>query len=454
MTIARVNQRTVETTVKRIREENYRGLQRRLVWRSTICRRGMILPFIGLILFLTFVYFEPALVFPVLGEVRAAFLIAVVTMVMAYMAGARPPKALQNRLFIALIFIAIVSVLTAPLPADEITRAHLSHLFKAVALFFLVSMIITSKKYVGMFYHVTIGFGFIVAFITLLTVRAGIEGLKGGNLYRMVNYFGGIGDDPNEFGVLMVAMMPLPLGLIEEEKSLAKKALLLLIALVFVLCAIRTRSRGAFLGLAIVSLLLLWQNRRRAGAYIAAVLMALYVLTHTHYGYWERLSTLESMDAVEQDHSANTRMIQNKYAIELMKRHPLTGVGPGNFIRAKINILGVYPSSRQARYVPHNTYLGLGAEMGLFALAVFLGVIFFSIRDCYIAERNLRRIGGPAARYRNMAGSVRIGLIGLIVTITFLSEQYNLIMYQFIAMAVSFRALSEKELAQPVQRDG
>src|SRR3972149_10249855 len=276
----------------------------------------MNLPFIGLTLFLTFVYFEPSIFSPWLARVRAAFVISIITLIAAVATGVKLPKATQNKLLILLFITAVLSLYLSPLPIRADNYTGLSHLYKAIALSFLVVIIISSKDYLVKFYYMTMGFGFVVSITTLLTFRAGIESLKGvdrgRDIGRMINYFGGMGDDLNEFGALMVAVFPLHAVLIADEKSWIKKILFSIIALSFLLCITRSRSRGAFVGLLIIFTLLLWENRKKTGIIFISILMLTYTYFNTHQSYWERITTLKSMETIEADRSAFARILQNR----------------------------------------------------------------------------------------------------------------------------------------------
>lgn len=404
----------------------------------------MIIPFYGLVLFLIFVYFEPSLFFPLLAEARVAFIISVLTIVAAMIAGARPPKALQNRLFILLLIIAVVASVFSPIPFNDNTKLHLSHLYKAIALYFLVCMLVSSKDYLVKFYYITMGFGSFVGIASFLTVRQGIAALKGGHLYRMVNYFGGIGADPNEFGAFMLAMLPLPFVLIEGEKSLPKRILLLFITLIFILCVIRTRSRGAFVGLMVILAMIFWENRKKAGRVLLLAVFVLFAFFHTHHGYWERISTIESTESIEADNSAYSRILQMGYALKMMRLYPLTGVGPGNFVQAKISLFGLNPELKGTFLVPHNAYLGLGAEIGVFGILIFISIIIISILNSYSSQKFFEKKEKLFIFYRFSKG-IRIGLIGLAISIFFLSQQYNLILYQWIGFTVALNAIAGRE---------
>ena len=421
----------------------------------------MNLPFIGLTLFLTFVYFEPSIFSPWLARVRAAFVISIITLIAAVATGVKLPKATQNKLLILLFITAVLSLYLSPLPIRADNYTGLSHLYKAIALYFLVVIIISSKDYLVKFYYMTMGFGFVVSITTLLTFRAGIESLKGGDLDRgmdigrMVNYFGGIGDDSNEFGALMVSLLPLPAVLIAGEKSWIKKILFSIIALSFLLCITRSRSRGAFVGLLIVSTFLLWENRKKAGIILIVILMLTYTYFHTHQSYWDRISTLQSEETIEADRNAFARILQNRQAIELIKRYPITGVGLGNFVQAKIDILKLVPVMEGElrgfiKYAAHNSYLGMGAETGIIGALIFSLIIITSIWYCYSSERYFKTRDDLLLFYK-ISQSIRIGLIGFAFCSIFLPNQFNLVFYQFLAIAAVLKNLAEKEKASDIK---
>jgi len=403
----------------------------------------MAIPFFLLVLFLSFIYFEPSLFFPVLMEFRVAFVVSILTLVAVLLSGKKPVKAIQNWLFILLLMMAILSSILSPLPYSENSQLQLSHLYKAIALFFLVSMIIESKEYLRRFYYITLVYGFVVSLTTLLTVRAGIPSLKGGDLYRMVNYFGGLGDDPNEFGAFMLALSPLPIVMLEGEKSFAKKILFSIMAISFILCITRTRSRGAFIGLLFVFILMIWENRKRFGMLVFFTFIIAYAYFNTHHGYWERIATLQSQEYIMEDNSSRDRLLQIQYATRLMGGYPLSGVGIGNYVQAKIQLLGLDPELKNTRHVAHNAFLGLGAEVGIFGLVIFIFILVTSIRNSYFSEKFLKNREDDFILYK-MSKGIRLGLIGFSIGMFFLSEQYNPIFYQWIAFIVAIKNLPEK----------
>ena len=138
-----------------------------------------------LIFFISFVYFEPSLFFPILGEIRAAFIFCLLALIIGLMSGAKPQKAIQNRLFIILFLISVVGLFLSPFPYNNHNQYVFSHFYKAIAFYFLLNILITEQDYFVKFFYINLVLAFIICFFSILTVKLGIEQLKGGNLYRM-----------------------------------------------------------------------------------------------------------------------------------------------------------------------------------------------------------------------------------------------------------------------------
>jgi hypothetical protein len=86
-------------------------------------------------------------------------------------------------------------------------------------------------------------------------------------------------------------------------------------------------------------------------------------------------STLSESDA--------GRIKAQNLASSLIKKHPVTGVGLGNFSKAASSLIG-----KNFSIMIHNIYLLIGAEMGLWALLFFLGFVlspFYLIQKKYLS---------------------------------------------------------------------
>ena len=401
----------------------------------------MSLPFLGLVAYLAFVYFEPAIWFPWLAEYRVALIIPLVTLVVAILRGARLPRAPQHALFILLLLTAVISTLFS----IEVQRSldHLAMLMKGVAFYFLVVLVVQSARSLRALLNVILIYGGLTTVATLITSKLDISRPGNSDLYRLSSFFGGIGDGPNEFGALLLALLPLPLCLLEADSSVRKKVALTTLALAIMLCITRTRSRGAFVGVVVVLGLLLLESRWRLRlALLLAPLVALVIL-YTHSGYWDRIATLESAEAIRAEGGAYGRLMQAQYALQLMALRPFTGVGLGNFVHAKITLLGLDPQSGLTQHVEHSAYLAIGAEIGVLGMLILLAILGVSVLQTYRSQRILSSSPELYVLSRT-SKAIRIGLIGFATAILFLSEQYNSILYQWVAFIVILRALAQQ----------
>src|SRR6202158_6464277 len=94
----------------------------------------------------------------------------------------------------------------------------------------------------------------------------------------------------------------------------------------------------------------------------------------------------------------------------MIKAHPFTGVGLGNFkplmpryVEAGTNIT--------VDTLAHNMYIEVAAELGLPALLVFLGIICFTYRSLV----RLRKAPSTHPLIRRTASALRAGLVGFAV---------------------------------------
>ena len=82
--------------------------------------------------------------------------------------------------------------------------------------------------------------------------------------------------------------------------------------------------------------------------------------------------------AYEKETSMGSRIIAWKNAIELIKEHPLLGVGTGGYEPAFVD--HVKDQKGQENFLhhdPHNQFLKILAELGIVGLVIFLSFLDF-----------------------------------------------------------------------------
>jgi putative inorganic carbon (HCO3(-)) transporter len=113
---------------------------------------------------------------------------------------------------------------------------------------------------------------------------------------------------------------------------------------------------------------------------ISVLIIFLALSLNPHVPTLERLST-------KGDISLNWRLETNRLALEMVRDHPLLGVGTGNYLTEYHNYLAIRPGLSRIHYGwLHNSYLQIWAENGTIGLLVFLSfllTIFIGLVNSY-----------------------------------------------------------------------
>jgi O-antigen ligase len=246
----------------------------------------------------------------------------------------------------------------------------------------------------------------------------------------------GLYANANDFAIMIALNWPICLGFLLATRNPVKKALWA-IGLVGMAWAVTlTYSRSGFMALVVAVCFSFWEfgvRGKRKYIIVAGLFMALLllpVMLPSHYG--TRLIGIfnPSVDALDLgSHAAREELL--KKSITLTLRHPLFGVGPGNFA-----------SATQYWHVTHNTYTQLSSEAGIPALVIFL----FILRQVFRNLRNIRK----TERFRDdpevqiLTGALRASFAGYLLGAFFASYAYELFIYGLVAFTgVLYRACED-----------
>ncbi len=272
-----------------------------------------------------------------------------------------------------------------------------------------------------------------------LTACAGTLILVFPYAYRQVLRFGGrlgVGlYEPNYFALALVLMLPLAF-IFARQESVGWKRLFWTGGIgVLLLEIILTASRGAFLGLIVILPLIalrLMKHRMLTLAVVACLLLVPVYLVPTTLG--QRLLA-SGLDSGVQDAgisaSNRTRRAVLQGGIRMMLDNPLTGVGLGNF-KANIPRYTDHPVAK----IAHSTYVQLGAELGLPALAAFLWLLYVT----FASLRHSARLATSEGRrdLAELAIALQIGLAGYLVSAFFLSAQFEKFFWLVVFLSICF----------------
>jgi probable O-glycosylation ligase (exosortase A-associated) len=245
-----------------------------------------------------------------------------------------------------------------------------------------------------------------------------------------------IGDN-NDFGLALNMTLPLFFCLARSESNPKVRKLFAFLFVITIPAVFCTYSRGALLGLIVVSGLMFLQMKERY-LLIPVALIALLVVGLAAPEAW-----LERMDPSREgavDASAKGRLNAWTYAFNLACDYPITGGGFSTFTR---ELFTRYAPPGAVIIGPHSVYFGLLAEHGFVGLGLYLTLVI----SCFATARQISKWAHhygdtQIIHYVNM---FRFSLIAFLTSGTFLGRAYFDYFFTIVAcLAVLKRIAFEK----------
>lgn len=338
----------------------------------------------------------------------------------------------EMRGVLGIMVLAIITVPTALWPGQSF-RMVLFGLSKTVLFFFLLLYCIRTFRELRRLAWAAAGAAGVLGLAIVLLSAVGRASVGG-------TY------DPNDTAFVMVCLLPIVVMLMVAEEG-RRRWLLATVVGLCLLTIIRTGSRGGFVALLVVALILIAKlPSRKAGLRIGIVAGgALVFILFAPQSYWDRIVTIwggESevtrTDRYVAAGISGARWEVWKIGVQIMLENPLLGVGMGNFSVAE----GMTHAGRKLEsnkfQAPHNSFTQIGAELGVFGLGLLLYLLYRGVRNCRAAIRLAKR--SPDLRYHlYVSQGIEAGLYGYMVGGFALSHAYTDIVYFLIATSVLLR---------------
>lgn len=188
---------------------------------------------------------------------------------------------------------------------------------------------------------------------------------------------------------------------------------------------IASSSRGAVIGLAGAGLWFVAKSRRRLQALTVAVLVSGLSWYFMPSAFKVRFRT------IGEDQTSETRITYWRDGLEIMRQHPVFGVGYYNWLPYYRRF---YNPSGQ---VPHNIFIEAGAQEGYVGLLAFVACILGTFVINARTRRLGKRLGEVGVFYRNIAHGLDAALVGFLVSGSFVTILYYPFFWINFAMAVS-----------------
>jgi putative inorganic carbon (HCO3(-)) transporter len=277
--------------------------------------------------------------------------------------------------------------------------------------------------------------------------NANVQSIVGGsNDYRSAGPIG----DPNYYAQIMVVLVPMSLERFLHERRIILRGVALWALVATVFAVFLTYSRGGFLAMGVAVAAFLFLYPPRVSLIPIAIVFVLILGALAPPSYFDRIFSLNQLfnptgTLLVSDLALRGRVSENLAAFEMLKSHPLFGVGLSNFSLlfnqySKAAGLALVATERAA----HNLYLEVVAETGLVGLTAFLVLLANCIHLLIIAWRTFRRT--KFREYAGLTAGFAVGFLGYLVAAFFIHAAFPRYFYLLVGIALSFESIIHTHL--------
>lgn len=368
------------------------------------------------LLYVTLIYIRPSEINPDLAAIPLVDILTLLAgVILIFSLAAKPRKFAdlpQDKLL--LVFWALLPIATLKVWLWGAYTSFMSFT-PVIVCYFLIRAAVTSEGKLRGLVYLLLGLNIFLAINGIVQYHTGVGfGTATMKLDRI--YGTGIFSDPNDLGMTFVMSVPLFFYVIGRSDTFFLNRLLCIAGLGTVLLALYyTNSRGAVLGVATTMVCISFlRYRTTAATFAAAALLGVIVVAAPSRG--------TDIDAGES--SAQSRVQSWAEGWNMLKMHPLTGVGHNQYLEHHIR-------------VAHNSFVETFAELGLLGAFCFVGMFYWYFKGL----RSLPSDTPEAASWRR---ALTASAVGVLTCGWFLSRQYVPIFYVLIAIGASAVAISPR----------
>ena len=384
--------------------------------------------------FIIVLVLRPADHFPVLAAMQPAKVVGVIAILSwliskLFKGDMKLPSVPQGKWMVALTVGIMLSATFSTNPRAS-WELFFDVFIKMLVMFGLVVFLVNTKQQAAKF---QLSLALCTVALALLAIHLRSSGLATieGNRAGLVGLLG----DPNDLALVLVMYVPLFAELVVSARGLQRLvSVIFLTILVFGIFA--TVSRGGALAL-MAALTVTWYDRGPLSMRLLLVpaIGALVVGMLLLAGVNERTSGV--IEGGELDASAQGRLDMWQSGVRMTVRHPLFGVGfgefPDNFLAYSRDPVVWEP--RDA----HNSFIKAAAETGVVGFVPFMALVLLTFR----VGRRIRKLDSPedSPTERAVRRSVFPSMVGFCVAAFFLSQCWSWFMFIQFAQAAAIDGL-------------
>ena len=270
----------------------------------------------------------------------------------------------------------------------------------------------------------------IAASIGIVAVKGGIFAILHGFSARVYGPPNTQFEENNAFAVAM--LICIPLLLIWQKETLNpwfKKGILLAIPIIYA-ASLSSWSRGALLTMAALTLMLIWNSKRKYLAIPLVFVGAFFVKDYLPQEWFGRMNTIETY---QEDASAMSRIEAWTDGWNHTLEHPFAGAGFEGWM---------YVTQRDW----HSSYVEMFSEHGFIAFGLWLSLILGTLISLTTLPKKTHQVEGMEW-VSNYCFMLRASLICYMVGTAFLGLSYWDLLYHLIFISVLLKKFALEELA-------
>jgi O-antigen ligase len=355
---------------------------------------------------------------------------------LASFASGVPPRILTSRIAMLLMAMTVLMGLSIPFSVWKGGAMHvfLNKWLQTALIFIITASLLSTVRHV---YYAVGMFAFAILIGALITYMMGgyVDG-------RLVMDNGSRFADPNDLAQFLLLGLCFGMAYFKKDSPLHLKIGLPVGLGLILIAFLRTGSRGGFVGLMAVTVVLFLSSSggRRLRAILAGLFIAALIFTvvpqsiRARYAY---VFGVQDQNEDQGDASADARQELFWRSVRITAQHPLLGVGPGMFAVAENDLAKDLGARRGMWHETHNMYTQVSSEVGIPAFLIFAALLYTIMK---MLTRIYRLRGDPnpvVAEAARLAYWIRLAMIAFLVTGIFLSCAYTDLLFVLCGLTVA-----------------
>jgi O-antigen ligase len=398
-------------------------------------KRGHGLTYAALFLFTIILYARPSEFYPSSLTASIALIVGSITLAIFVPSqlsidGTLTARPREVNLVLLLCLTGLLSIPLAIRPSEAWNTFNDTFIRCIVIFIVMINVVRTVARLKGLLF-LTLVVSIWLSIGAINDYRLGLTSVEG---YRVAGQGSGIFGNPNDMALHLVTVVPVAVALFFGTRGAARKILFGACAALMIAAIVLTYSRGGSIGLLFSLGFLAWRigRERRVAVTVWGLILLVAFLALAPGNYGTRLASIfnPSLDAVG---SSGMRREILYVSIWTALRHPLFGIGMGNFHIVSVREL-----------VSHNAYTQVAAEMGMVALVCYTMFVVTPFRRLGLIARETFATRSNS-RYHYLAVGLQASLLGYMVASFFASVAYIWYVYYLVAYAVCLRRIYESE---------